>query len=322
VNNKAIETLEFHKIRNQLMGYASSSLGKEMVEQLTPSTDYQEVIKRQEETDEAATVIRVKGHVPLGGIFNILPAIKRAEIGGMLHVDEFVQIASTIRASRQLKNFLEDVTDEEDLPILKQYYENMNPPADLERRINAAINENGEVIDSASEKLRSLRTQIRSFEGRVREKLEGIIRSSSAQKMLSDAIITIRNDRFVIPVKQEYRTHFGGMVHDQSASGQTLFIEPQSVIQLNNELHQARMKEQIEIERILMELSKETAVYGEELKILVSQIRELDFMFAKAKYGADMKATKPMMNNRGVVRLFKARHPFIPKNEVVAMILN
>jgi DNA mismatch repair protein MutS2 len=318
VNNKAIETLEFHKIRNQLMGYASSSLGKEMVEKLTPSTDYQEVIRRQEETDEAATVIRIKGHVPLGGIFNILPAIKRAEIGGMLHVDEFVQISSTIRASRQLKNFLEGVTDEEDLPILKQYYENMNPPVDLERRINAAINENGEVIDSASEKLRSLRTQIRSFEGRVREKLEGIIRSSGAQKMLSDAIITIRNDRFVIPVKQEYRTHFGGMVHDQSASGQTLFIEPQSVIQLNNELHQARMKEQIEIERILMELSKETAVYGEELKILVGQIRELDFMFAKAKYGADMKATKPMMNNRGVIRLFKARHPFIPKNEVVA----
>lgn len=318
MNNKAIETLEFHKIRKQLIDFASSSLGKEMVNQLLPSADYQEVLKRQEETDEAATVVRIKGHVPLGGIFNILPSVKRAEIGGMLHVEEFVQIASTIRAGRILAKFLKEITEEENLPILKEYQEKMNPPTDLERSISGAISENGEVMDSASERLRSLRTQIHTFESRVREKLEGIIRSSGAQKMLSDAIITIRNDRFVIPVKQEYRAHFGGMVHDQSSSGQTLFIEPQSVVQLNNELHQARMKEQIEIERILTELSKETAAYSEQIKELVSILRDLDFMFAKAKYGAAMKATKPIINNHGIIRLFQARHPFIPIDEVVA----
>ena len=163
-----------------------------------------------------------------------------------------------------------------------------------------------------------LRTQIRSYEGRVREKLESIIRSSSAQKMLSDAIITIRNDRFVIPVKQEYRTHYGGMVHDQSSSGQTLFIEPQSIVQLNNELHQAKMKETVEIERILTVLSNETGEYSDELKYLVLLLRDIDFMFTKAKYGAAMKATKPMINNEGVIRLFKARHPSIPKEVVVA----
>lgn len=318
MNHKAIDTLEFNKIRNQLMAFAASNLGKERIENLFPSTDYEEVIRLQEETDEAATVIRLKGHVPLGGIFNILPAIKRSKIGGMLHVDELVQIASSIRASRQLKKFLEEVTGEENLPILTEFHENMNPPYELERSISGAISENGDVLDNASEKLRTLRTQIRTFESRVREKLESIIRSSSAQKMLSDAIITIRNDRFVIPVKQEYRTHFGGMVHDQSSSGQTLFIEPQSVVQLNNELHQAKIKEQIEIERILTELSKETAAYSEELKLLVETLRELDFMFAKAKYGAAMKATKPAINNKGIIRLFKARHPFIPKEEVVA----
>jgi DNA mismatch repair protein MutS2 len=320
VNNKAIETLEFHKIRQQLTTFASSSLGRELAEKLTPSTDFTEIVRLQEETDEAAKVLRLKGHVPLGGVFNILPHVKRAEIGSMLHPDEFVEIASTIRASRILKTFLGELVEEEDvsLPILQEYGENLNPPTELYRIITSAISENGDVLDSASEKLRSLRTQIRSLEGRVREKLENIIRSSSAQKMLSDAIITIRNDRFVIPVKQEYRSHFGGMVHDQSSSGQTLFIEPQSIVQLNNELHQTKMKEQAEIQRILTELSTKTATYSEELKQLVSILRELDFMFTKAKFGASMKATKPMMNNDGVIRLFRARHPFIPIDEVVA----
>jgi DNA mismatch repair protein MutS2 len=320
VNNKAIETLEFHKIRQQLTTFASSSLGRELAEKLTPSTDFTEIVRLQEETDEAAKVLRLKGHVPLGGVFNILPHVKRAEIGSMLHPDEFVEIASTIRASRILKTFLAELVEEEDvsLPILQEYGENLNPPTELYRIITSAISENGDVLDSASEKLRSLRTQIRSLEGRVREKLENIIRSSSAQKMLSDAIITIRNDRFVIPVKQEYRSHFGGMVHDQSSSGQTLFIEPQSIVQLNNELHQTKMKEQGEIQRILTELSTKTATYSEELKQLVSILRELDFMFTKAKFGASMKATKPMMNNDGVIRLFRARHPFIPIDEVVA----
>lgn len=320
MNNKAIETLEFHKIRQQLTTFASSSLGRELAEKLTPSTDFTEIVRLQEETDEAAKVLRLKGHVPLGGVFNILPHVKRAEIGSMLHPDEFVEIASTIRASRILKTFLGELVEEEDvsLPILQEYGENLNPPTELYRIITSAISENGDVLDSASEKLRSLRTQIRSLEGRVREKLENIIRSSSAQKMLSDAIITIRNDRFVIPVKQEYRSHFGGMVHDQSSSGQTLFIEPQSIVQLNNELHQTKMKEQGEIQRILTELSTKTATYSEELKQLVSILRELDFMFTKAKFGASMKATKPMMNNDGVIRLFRARHPFIPIDEVVA----
>jgi DNA mismatch repair protein MutS2 len=320
VNNKAIETLEFHKIRQQLTTFASSSLGRELAEKLTPSTDFTEIVRLQEETDEAAKVLRLKGHVPLGGVFNILPHVKRAEIGSMLHPDEFVEISSTIRASRILKTFLGELVEEEDvsLPILQEYGENLNPPTELYRIITSAISENGDVLDSASEKLRSLRTQIRSLEGRVREKLENIIRSSSAQKMLSDAIITIRNDRFVIPVKQEYRSHFGGMVHDQSSSGQTLFIEPQSIVQLNNELHQTKMKEQGEIQRILTELSTKTATYSEELKQLVSILRELDFMFTKAKFGASMKATKPMMNNDGVIRLFRARHPFIPIDEVVA----
>lgn len=318
MNHKVLETLEFHKIRQHLTKYAASELGRETAERLIPATDYEEVLRLQEETDEAAKILRIKGNIPLGGIFNIVPSVKRAEIGSMLHIDELVQVASTIRAGRIIIKFIETVLEDEALPILQAHSENMNPPVELERIISSAISENGEVLDSASEKLRSLRNQIRSFESRVREKLESIIRSSSAQKMLSDAIITIRNDRFVIPVKQEYRTHFGGMVHDQSSSGQTLFIEPQTVVQLNNELHNARMKEQIEIERILTELSNQTGEQSEVLIGLTAILKEIDFMFTKAKFGAEIKATKPTVNNKGIIRMFRARHPFIPKEEVVA----
>jgi len=317
VDQKVLETLEFHKIRERLAEWATSSLGREMALSLEPSTDFEEVKHLQEETDEAAQVLRLYGNIPLGGIFNILPAIKRAEIGAMLHPEEFVEISSTIRAGRVLKNFFANVLEKNNFPILENIIENMNPPVDLERTINDAISDQGEVLDSASDKLRSLRQQIRRNEARVREKLESLIRTHSVQKMLSDAIITIRNDRFVIPVKQEYRAHFGGMVHDQSSSGQTLFIEPAGVIELNNELHNAKMEEQAEIERILLHLSKITGEYQEDLRQLVYSLRQMDFIFAKAKFAQSLKASKPAINNKGIIRLFKARHPLIPREEVV-----
>lgn len=318
MDQKVLETLEFHKIKSQLAEFAASSLARERALNLMPSSDFEEVQRLQEETDEAAQVLRVSGNVPLGGIFNILPAVRRAEIGAMLHPEELVEISSTIRAGRILIKFFASVKEKVEIPILENIVETLNPPTELERTINSAIDDQGEILDSASEKLRSIRQTIRRNEARVREKLESMIRSQSAQKMLSDAIITIRNDRFVIPVKQEYRAHFGGMVHDQSSSGQTLFIEPQAIVQLNNELHQAKLEEQAEIERILISLSEATGEYKEELRQLVKGLEEIDFMFTKAKFAASLKATKPAINNNGIIRLFKARHPFIPRDEVVA----
>ncbi|MFL6555984.1 MAG: endonuclease MutS2, partial [Bacillus sp. (in: firmicutes)] len=164
----------------------------------------------------------------------------------------------------------------------------------------------------------SLRHQLRSNESRVRERLESMIRSSNASKMLSDAIVTIRNDRFVIPVKQEYSGHYGGIIHDQSASGQTLFIEPQVIVQLNNQLQDIRVKEQLEIDRILTELSALVAEQDNELKVIVEVLANLDFIFAKARYGKRIKASMPIMNNEGRIALYKARHPLIPIDEVVA----
>ncbi len=319
MQERVLKVLEFIKVREQLVEHAASALGKEKITTLVPSTDFTEIVKLQAETDEAVTVYRIKGNVPLSGIYDIRPHIKRSVIGGVLSPHELIQIVSTIHASRQLKRFIEEIDDERaDIPILREQVEQIIPLTNLEQAIRQAIDESGEVLDGASELLRSLRHQLRSNEARVREKLESMIRSSSAAKMLSDAIITIRNDRFVIPVKQEYRGHYGGIIHDQSASGQTLFIEPQAIVQLNNQLQDIRVKEQLEIERILSELSAKSAEYEGELQIIVKVLANLDFIFAKARYGKKMKATMPIMNNEGRIALYKARHPLIPIDEVVA----
>lgn len=319
MQERTLKVLEFTKVRDQLIEHAASSLGIDKLKRLVPSTDYEEVVKLQAETDEATTVLRIKGNVPLSGIHDIRAHIKRSVIGGVLSSHELIQVASTIHASRQMKRFIEDIAEERtEIPILLEQVDRIIPLADLEESIRHAIDESGEVLDSASDLLRSLRQQLRSNESRVREKLESMIRSSNAAKMLSDSIITIRNDRFVIPVKQEYRGHYGGIIHDQSSSGQTLFIEPQVIVQLNNQLQDIRVKEQLEIDRILTELSAKTAEYESDLQVIVEVLGNLDFIFAKARYGRKMKASMPHMNNEGRIALFKARHPLIPIDEVVA----
>ncbi len=319
MQERALKVLEFTKVREQLLEQAVSTLGRDRINDLVPSTDFDEVVRLQAETDEAATAFRIKGNVPLSGVHDIRAHIKRSVIGGVLSPHELVQIASTIHASRQMKRFIEDIAAERtELPILVEQVARIIPLTNLEQDIKHAIDESGEVLDSASELLRSLRHQLRSNESRVREKLESMIRSSNAAKMLSDAIVTIRNDRFVIPVKQEYRGHYGGIIHDQSSSGQTLFIEPQVIVQLNNQLQDIRVKEQLEIERILSELSAKVAEYESDLQVIVEVLANLDFIFAKARYAKKIKASMPIMNNEGRIALYKARHPLIPIDEVVA----
>jgi DNA mismatch repair protein MutS2 len=317
VQEKVLKVLEFDKVKEQLKSHVSSSLGKEKIDRLTPSKNFEEVLAWQEETDEAVKVLRIKGHMPLGGIFDIRPSIKRAQIGGILSPSELLDIASTMEAARRIKKFIEGLLEEDSFPILQQWQEQLVPLYEVEQAIRQAIDENASILDSASEGLRSIRQKIRSAESKIREKLENMIRSSSAQKMLSDAIITIRNDRFVIPVKQEYRHVYGGIVHDQSASGATLFIEPQAVVDLNNVLQEARMKEKQEIERILTGLSKRVAEHAEEILHNVEVLGHIDFMFAKAGYSRQLKASKPKLNNEGYIKLYKARHPLIPEDKVV-----
>ncbi|RST76303.1 endonuclease MutS2 [Siminovitchia acidinfaciens] len=320
MNDKILKTLEFNKILAQLEEFAASELGVEKVKKLKPATSHEEVILLQEETDEAAHVLRLKGHAPLSGIYNINTHIKRAQIGGTLNPGELVQVASTIHAGRFIKRFIEELIEDNglEIPILAGKVDEIAVMTPLEHDIKNAIDEGGEVLDSASPELRNIRQQKRRNETRIREKLESLIRGKNAQKMLSDSIITIRNERYVIPVKQEYRSHYRGIVHDQSSSGQTLFIEPQAVVDLNNDLRELHVKENREIERILIELSAKVAESADDLFVLVKVLESLDFIFAKARFGKAMKATRPRINNEGRIELFKARHPLIPPEEVVA----
>lgn len=313
IAERALKTLEYYKIREEVSKYCTSTVGKSHIDKLVPSVEYAEVAKLLEEMDEGLTVLRLRGNVPMGGITDVRPHAKRAQIGGMLSPMELMETASTIRASKILRQFLENVAETEDVEIshFLEKKDAMPILTALEHEINDCIDENGSVLDSASSTLRSIRQQLRIQVGRVREKLESYTRGSNASKMLSDSIITIRNDRYVIPVKSEYRSHYGGIVHDQSSSGQTLFIEPSAVVQLNNDIRALKVKEQEEIERILIKLTAEVEAVGHEIFLLVNILGEIDAILAKAKYGQAEKCTMPQINKDGYIRLVKARHPLI-----------
>ncbi|MEK4084765.1 endonuclease MutS2 [Psychrobacillus sp. FSL K6-1415] len=314
IAERALRTLEYYKIREEVSNYCTSSIGKSHIDNLIPSVDFVEVTKLLEEMDEGMSILRLRGNVPMGGMTDIRPHAKRAQIGGMLSPTELMEIASTIRASKILRQFLENVAESEDvkIPHFLQKKEDIPILTALEHEINDCVDENGSVLDSASSTLRSIRQQLRIQVSRVREKLESYTRGANAAKMLSDSIITIRNDRYVIPVKSEYRSHYGGIIHDQSSSGQTLFIEPSAVVQINNDIRSLKVKEQEEINRILIRLTAEVEIVGHDIFLLVNVLGEVDVILAKAKYGQAQKCTMPVINNEGYIRLVKARHPLIP----------
>lgn len=320
MEKRVLKTLEFDKIIQQVSAQCTSIAGRAHIEQLVPSTSLEEVSRLLEETDEGLALLRIRGNVPMGGIHDIRSHAKRAQIGGMLSAMELVEIADTIRASRILRQFLEAVTaeDEISIPHLIARKEAMPILTANEHEVNAAIDDNGRVMDSASSALRSIRQSLRIQESRVRERLESYTRGKNASKMLSDTIVTMRNDRYCIPVKAEYRSHYGGVIHDMSSSGQTLFIEPDAVVQANNEIRELKVKEQEEIEKILLALSASVQEIAHELFTLVQLLAEVDVILAKAKYGTANKCTKPAVNADGYMRLSKARHPLLPIDEAVA----
>lgn len=314
MNQRVLHVLEFDKIIDQLVDQAETSIGKERASDIQPDTSLEKVVRLQDETDEAAHVLRLNKTIPFGGIRDIRDSLKRSQIGGMLSATECLDVANTIYGGRQVKRFLQSLED--DLPILKGMVEDIFPLKEVEQEIRRCIDENGEILDHASAKLRSIRSQIRSLETRVREKLDSYTRTHS--KMLSETVVTIRNDRYVLPVKQEYRAQIGGIVHDQSSSGQTLFMEPRAVVEWNNNLQQAFLHERQEMERILRKLSARIGDVADTLSNNIDILAEIDFISARAKLARLMKASKPKMNDRGIINMRQARHPLIPYDEVVA----
>lgn len=318
IDLKSMNTLEYFKVINQLSGFAVSELGRETIKELKPSRDYDKVLKMLEETDDVVLLNDLKGGFPLGSFKNIRPYLKRMEIGGFLSGEEMVEIGHALKGVREINEYFEELKEE--LFELKQLY-NLSDQivllSSLEKLIYSTLSESGEVLDKASPELRSIRNKTRQAENNVRDRLNQIIRGQQA-KYLTDSIITMRNNRYVVPVKAENRNVFGGIVHSQSSTGQTLYIEPQNVLDLNNRLKQLESEEKHEVERILTELSVSIVPYSEEVLTNLEILTQFDVLQAKGKFAREMKATRPQVNKNQYINLMKARHPLIPDEEIVA----
>lgn len=319
MNSKILTTLEYSKIVVKLTEQATTSIGKEFSQTLLPSTDFEEVKQQLTFTDEASAIYRLKGLPPFTGIKNIEGSLKRARIHALLNGQELYDVATTSRASRHVKRFLQQADEEHPIPQLLNEVEMVSENRHIEEAIFQAIDEQGYVVDQASMALAQARREIRNGEARVREKLETMIRSSSVQKMLQEAIITIRNDRFVIPIKAEYRAHFGGIIHDQSGSGATLFVEPEIIVTMNNKIRELKLQEEREVEKVLQQLTAIVSDVVEDYKFDQTKMAFIDFCFAKAKLGHLHKAVKPMMNDRGYIKIIRGRHPLIDTAKVVPL---
>ncbi|MDB0438808.1 endonuclease MutS2 [Clostridioides difficile] len=319
MNEKSLRVLEYNKIIDLLKKKASSSLGLKYIESLVPNTDFVEVKSMLEETSEAQSIIIKRGSVGLDGIHDIEDKVKRAYIGASLDPGSLIMIADTLRVARRLKNSLSS-SDEEDFnyPIIQSLSNSLYVYKDIEDQIYNAIISEVEISDNASSTLRDIRRRIAQKNQSIRSKLNSIISSTTYQKYLQDAIISLRGDRFVVPVKAEYRSQVAGIVHDQSSSGATLFIEPMTIVEMNNELRQLKLGEQEEIERILSELS---AMVGEVSEDLISNqeiLGRLDFAFSKGKLSIQMRGIEPTLNEDKYLNIKNGRHPLLDKKKVVA----
>lgn len=323
MNEKSLRVLEFNKVIDLLKNKASSSLGLKYIEKLTPSSNFEDVKYMLEETSETQSILLKMGSVGLQGIHDIEDKAKRANIGASLDQGSLILIADTLRVARNLKNKLSSSNDENfNYPIIQSLSNSLYSYRDIEDAIYNAIISDVEISDNASSTLRDIRRRIVQKNQSIRSKLNAIISSITYQKYLQDAIISVRGDRFVVPVKAEYRSQISGIVHDQSSSGATLFIEPMSIVDMNNELRQLRLKEKEEIDRILKELSSMVGEISEELISNQEILGRLDFAFAKGKLSIQMKGVEPKLNEDKYINIKNGRHPLLDKDKVVPNSIN
>ena len=317
MNTKVLQTLEYNKILQQLQLFTRTKMGQEMVTTLHPSSKEKEMSRWLAETEDALKVLRLRGGIPVPKLENIRPHLKRLEIGADLNGVELAQITRVLSSTAEVVNFIDDLKDAEfEFNYLFEWRDQFVVLTELTRDLQMAIDEDGRVTDEASPALKQIRTSIHRYEQNVREQLDNLIRGKNAS-YLTDAIITMRNDRYVIPVKPEYKAFFGGVVHDQSASGQTLFIEPKAVVELNNRLRQQQIAEREEVARILGELSARLMPYLREIRHKAYVLAQMDVMNAKAKYAKEIKAVVPAVSTDNFVHLLAARHPLINQDVVV-----
>ena len=314
---KAFRVLEFDKILNKLSEYTTSESVKKFIGKIEPFSDIEKARHAQKETTEAVSMLLQQGTPPVNlSVANIVGSIKRADIGGVLSPKDLLEISRVLYVARNMKSYLLDASDE--FTILNGIQEGLISHKPQEDRINLAILSETEIADEASPALSSIRRKMKNLNANIRESLNKIIHSEHYKKILQDPIVTMRSERFVIPVKAEYRSEVSGIVHDTSSSGSTLFIEPMSVVNMNNEIRDLQNKEEQEIQRILSELSAEVSEISADLKADYKLINQLDFIFCKGKLSLDYNGTEPILNNTGNILFKHARHPLIPKDSVVA----
>ncbi len=314
MNERNLRVLEFPKIRERLAALAVTELGRACALKLEPSGDAPLVRRRQQETEEASTVLAYNGSNPICPFADVREFLKLAGIGSTLSAKSLLQIADAIKASRLVRGAL--VTEREDTPLLTQLGSTLYTNRNLEEDIFDAILSEDEISDHASQELADIRRHMRQLNDRIRDRLNAILRGPS-QKYLMDNIITMRNGRYVVPVKAECRSSVPGIVHDQSGTGSTLFIEPMAVVEAGNELKQWAVKEHNEIERILAAFSAQIAPDGAIIAESLETMAQLDMIFARAALGRAMRAVPPKLNTEGRINLIRARHPLIDPEKVV-----
>ena len=313
----AIKTLEFDKVKNILADKTATSLGRQAVGALRIESEFAKVKRLQEETAEALRIMDEGKRFPFGGAYNIVSEVKRAELGSTLDPEELLHIQTTAAAIRQMKFFLQD--EAEIAPVLSEYANGLGIFTKLEKQITNAIDDHGEIKDSASTKLGGLRTAIQISKNRVKEKLDSLLHDPSNQKYFQENLVTMRGDRYVIPVKMEYKMNFPGIVHDQSGTGATLFIEPIAVVNLNNDIKRYMAEEKEEMERILRQLTANVGVEAPALLASLDILTDLDVICARAYLAQEQHAVRPQMLLRGKVEIKQGRHPLLNKDTVVPL---
>ena len=316
MNEKVLSTLEYHKIILQLTEHADSEPGKKLCRQLIPGTDINEIRTAQSETKDALSRLFKQGSTSFGGNKDIGFSLKTLEIGSTLSAVELLKIAKLLNNVSRIKAY--GKKDKEDAPedSLDTYFDALTPLTQLGNEINRCILSEEEIADDASPTLKSIRRQMLTTNDKIHSQLINMV-NGSYRNYLQDAVITMRNNRYCIPVKSEYKNQVHGMVHDQSSTGSTFFIEPAAVVELNNKLKELELQEQEEIERILAGLSAQAGEHVHDLLQNQKLMTHLDFIFAKAKLAMDQNATEPIFNKKHYINIRKGRHPLLPKKKVV-----
>lgn len=316
MNEKALRTLEYTKIIERLTELAGSSIGKELCRNLKPSSNLAEIEAAQKQTSDALSRIYQRGSISFSGVQDVRGSLKRLEIGGSLSALELLRIAKLLETTSRVKSFgrLENSDREKD--SLDDMFDGLQPLANLYNEIYRCILSDDEIADDASPALAKIRRSIRQTNDRVHTQLASLVNGSS-RTYLQDAVITMRNGRYCVPVKSEYKGQVPGMIHDQSSTGSTLFIEPMAIVKLNNELRELELQEQKAIEAVLAELSNMAAAENENIADNFRVLTQLDFIFARAMLSKSYNGTEPIFNEKGHINIKKGRHPLLDKKSVV-----